>query len=426
MFKFLICVLLIFESIFYTYNAQTQKNAMYSDSICVLNASALNSYYNALKNISVKTPIHIVCIGDSHLQAGMLSDSLRIYLQKQYGNAGRGLIFPHALAKTNGSKDLKAYSTGALQKHIISEPHLNYTCKIGVSGYSVENVLKTGYVHLVTHFIYDSLKILGHGGITPVLTDTNHLRAKETFRKVVMVVKKGDTWSKITKRYKITKAEIIKQNPKYKSLKLKPGMRINIKVKTQSIGLKTECDSDSTLCLQLDPKAALHGLYFTNSRPGIQLSSIGVNGATMKKYLNHPEFFNALQELHPNLIVLWFGTNESYAKYSPEVYMNDLIQMTSKIKAFNSNVSILVITPPLSLLKKNKPNLVLTAYSERIQSLMIEHEYAVFPLYEFLKLKGGMPFLKDEQLIAKDNVHYTRKGYAYLAQLIYKGLQLIP
>ena len=203
-------------------------------------------------------------------------------------------------------------------------------------------------------------------------------------------------------------------------------MRIYLKVKTKSVGLKTERPSDSLICLQMNQNAVLNGLYFTNTHPGIRLSSIGVNGATMKKYLNHPEFFNALQELHPNLIVLWFGTNESYAKYSPEVFMNDLIQMKSKIKALNPNASILVITPPLSLLKKNKPNIFINTYSEHIQSLMIEQDYAVLPLYDFLKLKGGMSFLKREQLIAKDNVHYTQKGYTYLAQLIYKGLLLTP
>ncbi|NBY11154.1 MAG: hypothetical protein EBQ77_09190 [Sphingobacteriia bacterium] len=96
------------------------------------------------------------------------------------------------------------------------------------------------------------------------------------------------------------------------------------------------------------------------------------------------------------------------------------------MKALNPNASILVITPPLSLLKKNKPNIFINTYSERITSLMIEQDYAVISLYEFLKLKGGMPFLKREQLIAKDNVHYTQKGYTYLAQLIYKGLLLTP
>lgn len=426
MFKFTICALVFLEFILFKYNAQIPQNAMRIDSIGVLNSSALSSYYNALNKISVESPIHIVCIGDSHLQAGMLSDSLRKYLQKQFGNAGRGLCFPYALAKTNGSKDIKSYSAGAFQKHVITDHHLNTKCKVGVSGYSIENTSNTGYVYIATHFNYDSLKILGHAGIKAVSIDTNYLNGKDTFRKVVIIIKKGDSWFKITKRYKITKAEIIKQNPKYKTLKLKPGMRIYLKVKTKSVGLKTEGPSDSLICLQMNQNAVLNGLYFTNTHPGIRLSSIGVNGATMKKYLNHPEFFNALQELHPNLIILWFGTNESYAKYSPEVFMNDLIQMKSKIKALNPNASILVITPPLSLLKKNKPNIYINTYSERIPSLMIEQDYAVIPLYEFLKLKGGISFLKREQLIAKDNVHYTQKGYTYLAQLIYKGLLLTP
>ncbi|NBX19270.1 MAG: hypothetical protein EBR08_00875, partial [Bacteroidia bacterium] len=96
MFKFTICALVFLEFILFKYNAQIPQNAMRIDSIGVLNSSALSSYYNALNKISVESPIHIVCIGDSHLQAGMLSDSLRKYLQKQFGNAGRGLCFPYA------------------------------------------------------------------------------------------------------------------------------------------------------------------------------------------------------------------------------------------------------------------------------------------------------------------------------------------
>ena len=111
MFKFTICALVFLEFMLFKYNAQIPQNAMRIDSIGVLNSSALSSYYNALNKISVESPIHIVCIGDSHLQAGMLSDSLRKYLQKQFGNAGRGLCFPYALAKTNGSYDIKIVST---------------------------------------------------------------------------------------------------------------------------------------------------------------------------------------------------------------------------------------------------------------------------------------------------------------------------
>ena len=106
---------------------------------------------------------------------------------------------------------------------------------------------------------------------------------------------------------------------------------------------------------------------------------------TMKKYLNHPEFFSALTQLKPQLVILWFGTNESYSNYTPENFKNDLIQMQSKIKSSISNVSILVITPPLSLLKNHESNTVLNHYSDGIISLMKEYHFAVLPVFEFLK-----------------------------------------
>ena len=45
--------------------------------------------------------VPIVHIGDSHLQTGVLTSVLRERLQMQFGNAGRGLVFPYQVAKTN-------------------------------------------------------------------------------------------------------------------------------------------------------------------------------------------------------------------------------------------------------------------------------------------------------------------------------------
>ena len=56
--------------------------------------------------------INIVHIGDSHVQAGFYSEPIRKNLQNEFGNGGRGLIFPYQAAKTNGPAD---YSFGSLQ-----------------------------------------------------------------------------------------------------------------------------------------------------------------------------------------------------------------------------------------------------------------------------------------------------------------------
>src|SRR6218665_6047 len=45
--------------------------------------------------------VNIAHIGDSHIQADIFSGLVRQKMQLKFGNAGRGLIFPYRLAKSN-------------------------------------------------------------------------------------------------------------------------------------------------------------------------------------------------------------------------------------------------------------------------------------------------------------------------------------
>ena len=55
--------------------------------------------------------ISIVHLGDSHVQAGYFSEALRLALQERWGNAGRGLIAPLRICKTNEPAAYKKTST---------------------------------------------------------------------------------------------------------------------------------------------------------------------------------------------------------------------------------------------------------------------------------------------------------------------------
>mgnify|MGYP006210915005 CR=1 FL=1 len=69
------------------------------------NAKVLKPFFEKLKLLqSTKTgKINIVHIGDSHIQADLMTNFIRKKLQEEFGNAGRGFIFPYSLARTNGS-----------------------------------------------------------------------------------------------------------------------------------------------------------------------------------------------------------------------------------------------------------------------------------------------------------------------------------
>jgi hypothetical protein len=79
------------------------------------NDSALATYFKkmaALKNGTGKT-ISIVHIGDSHIQGDYLSRTIRYRLQKEFGEAGRGLVFPYSLLNMYGPVDYSCKSNVA-------------------------------------------------------------------------------------------------------------------------------------------------------------------------------------------------------------------------------------------------------------------------------------------------------------------------
>lgn len=91
MYRRILASALFFQSILVGYNVEAQV---------VENKEALKQFVTKLKARDKVT--NIVLIGDSHIQAGYISEVLANYFHAWYGSAGRGLIFPYRLANTNG------------------------------------------------------------------------------------------------------------------------------------------------------------------------------------------------------------------------------------------------------------------------------------------------------------------------------------
>ena len=116
---FTVISILVFSLCFFRVtNAQTNISVTVKDSlteypfICVkenilsdsLNTMAL--FYEKLKILksdtdTVRKVVNILHLGDSHIQAGFLSGQMMSRFQSDFGNAGRGLIVPLKLIKSN-------------------------------------------------------------------------------------------------------------------------------------------------------------------------------------------------------------------------------------------------------------------------------------------------------------------------------------
>lgn len=75
-------------------------------------------------------------IGDSHIQADKITAVLRNEFQDYFGNAGRRLLFPFHVAKTNEPSDLQSTSISQWQSSRLSKMNPDVAC--GIAAYGIK------------------------------------------------------------------------------------------------------------------------------------------------------------------------------------------------------------------------------------------------------------------------------------------------
>jgi len=99
----------------------------------------------ALKNNGQET-VSILHFGDSHIQADFLSGQVRKHFQTEFGNAGRGLIIPAKLARTNGPDDVQSTSNVNWESKRMVFP--DQPLPIGLSGITVSSSDSTAMLEI--------------------------------------------------------------------------------------------------------------------------------------------------------------------------------------------------------------------------------------------------------------------------------------
>jgi len=403
----------------------------------IYNAKVLKSFFQKLEeNEDQKNQkINIVHIGDSHIQGDLMTNEIRKNLQQKFGNAGRGLVFPYQLAKTNGSYNERFKSNRVWESYRNIYPFKNNP--VGLSGIGLWRD-SGGFVVEMNikdpSYKFNTIKI-----ITPknqnmfdlaVSSKVNSIQTTE--RKVIThKIKKGEVLGSIADKYNVSVAEIKSEN-RLKSNAIRAGRTLKIstnetRAKTISMSefvpLAIESDSyshyynsDNALSriFLIPNKGAsnyeLNGLVLEKDSPGIIYSGIGVNGAKFSDYNKYPLFFEQLKALHPDLLVFSLGTNESYEHLESGNYIKELREFINNIKAQKIDAPIIIMTPPPSLLRR-KPNTYIDDYTRQIIDIAQKDGFAVWDLYDEFGGMNGIKQLKVQGLIGPDWVHYSKKGY---------------
>lgn len=350
-----------------------------------------------------ETPVSIVHIGDSHLQAETPTMELRRKFQTRFGNAGRGLVSPLKMSGTYQPIDYTISSTGKWT----ASKFLRYpwTPKMWFSGTALKPVrLDTDITVAVAdrEAAFNDLQIFHRGAMS------------------ILSVRGADGG----------KLDYTAQNL--------PG-------RWTSITLAEPVD-EVTISFMADVDFVFHAVELANGQPGVIYNTIGNGGSDMGMYNLIPEFGRGISNLFPDLIILALGTNDSYNNYTDAKFLRNLDRIVGELRSANPDAQILLVSPMeiqyaktirtkkrvkgrkgryRTVTTKSKNRTVVESIAS-IRDIMREYarqnNIAFYDWYEAAGGEGASARWVDAGLMRADHIHLTADGYQLHARKLFDSI----
>lgn len=335
--------------------------------------------------------VRIVHIGDSHIQADYFSGTTRVLLQKSFGNAGRGFVFPYRTAGTNGPPDYGLQSKGEWKNNRASAIGTEGNC--GLNGYG-----------LYTTDSAASLKMYP--------SNENLDYSFDRVRLFYFDSPSSFSWAS---------ADTL--NAPYL-----PGDEQAFDRGNSTLFYDFPQDSFNFQLVKDHAGqyfAEFYGASLEKNRAGILYHSAGQNGAFVQNFLNSPYFMHQLNSLDADLVILSLGTNNAYSrnnKMCASCFTDAYRKLIKQVKNASPKASILLTTPGDFFIKRRYHCRDIEKVVEAIYELAREQDCAV---WDFNRLMGGSYAIRQWQaagLARNDLIHFSEKGYRLQGFLFYEAL----
>ncbi|MGB0850170.1 MAG: GDSL-type esterase/lipase family protein [Bacteroidia bacterium] len=344
----------------------------------LINSTALAPFYEKLSTLdsTEEGTVSIVHIGDSHIQADILSGTVRQNIQERFGHAGRGFVFPYKIAATTGVYDVRFSYDGTWKKASVMK---NYTeAHLGLAGYSVSPSHSSNFVLRLknaeeTDDYFNYVSFLGSNAcFYPELLDS-------TF---------------IVEGHEVAFREI-----------------------QDSVVFRPKTDSNSNMELQ--------GIVLKNGCSGVLYHSAGVNGSSTLQYLRSDGFENQIAELDADLVIVSFGTNDCYVpsrSFCEHCVKERYQQIISRIRSKNPMVSILLTAPTDHYYYRKYSNPNIPKLVKVLHEVSVEEKVALWDLYDIMGGKNSIVEWRNENLARRDLIHFTKEGYYKQGDMLYEAI----
>ncbi len=360
----------------------------------IRNVVALSDFYEKLYRLrkGENVQVRIVQIGDSHIQADFLSGTIRQDFQREFGNGGRGFIFPGRVARTNEPSSIYTSSNTQWEVKRIVLPE--QPLPIGIGGITIRTTQPSASL---------AIRVSDAPGLD------------YSFNKVTLFFKKD-----------LNSFNVVLKDSLNEDVAFIGPYTFELFANTSTVLLpfRTHQVTFQMLSSTASQKqATFFGISLENGQPGIVYNSIGVNGAKYKHYVAAELFADQTAALAPDLIIVSLGTNEAleYPYFDPQ-FVRQLDTLITRLQTRNPGAHILLTTPPDSFRRKTRRNPGVEIIRDKINAYSDQHNIACWDLYQ---AGGGLHSAdnwRKSRLMRSDGIHFTAAGYAVQGNLLYDAL----
>lgn len=414
----------------------------------ITNSKSLKPFIQKLKeNQSVS---HILFLGDSHIQADWLTSYLREKFQNKYGNAGRGIVFPYALANSNGPEDFTSTSNQTWENfRLVYEQDL--FPQMGASGFVMGNhqdsfieiFFKNPKDNFTKVIIFNDDQMIGENFSLYKTSNSLKNYTSKKYERISYQIKSGETLPELASKFYTTTTK----------LKLLNGASIqnpnpNSWIKTDNVSIaynpnfekeitllsKEQFSEAKTLIHLKEPQQnfllksnarkgnVFYGFQFLNdAKKGVVFNTVGVNGATYADFIKYPLQTQQLKSLNPDILIIALGTNESLSNISEIEFKQNVENLIQEWRKDNPQLPILLISPTDNNSKTSHAKKI----SEWIKEEAHKNQVAFLNLHQIM---GGIGYFKkalQRREANTDGIHFLKSGYQAQAEKIWQQLSFV-